>query len=172
MNPHWLPCYIEWNQISGESWEQYENRLFHVFLQDFKDAFLFEGKLVKYKRMPYHGVYPDAFIHLTTCKQDESGERLPDPERSRRLKWIKPTITHHAFCDVCHYNECIMPRVWRVRKRHEVRLNIFLPSQQYLVVLGERNDYWVLITAYYVNRPHSLEKLKREYDSVFSEVVL
>lgn len=52
--------------------------------------------------------------------------------------------------------------------KNKDRVKIYLPSQQYLVVLGERRDYWVLITAYYVNRQWSIDKLEKEYNSRFS----
>lgn len=55
MNPHWLPGLIPWNQEHGETWEQYEQRLFHVFQNEFKESFQYDGKPVHYKRMPYDG---------------------------------------------------------------------------------------------------------------------
>lgn len=65
MNPHWLPGLIPWNQEHGETWEQYEQRLFHVFQNEFRESFQYDGKPVHYKRMPYDGIYPEAFMHLT-----------------------------------------------------------------------------------------------------------
>ena len=60
MNPHWLPGLIPWNQEHGETWEQYEQRLFHVFQNEFRESFQYDGKPVHYKRMPYDGIYPEA----------------------------------------------------------------------------------------------------------------
>ena len=95
MNPHWLPGLIPWNQEHGETWEQYEQRLFHVFQNEFRESFQYDGKPVHYKRMPYDGIYPEAFMHLTTCNQDNSGSRLPDAERSERISWPRPVVEHH-----------------------------------------------------------------------------
>lgn len=168
MNPHWLPGLIPWNQEHGETWEQYEQRLFHVFQNEFRESFQYDGKPVHYKRMPYDGIYPEAFMHLTTCNQDNSGSRLPDAERSERISWPRPVVEHHPFCEICEYTQCTQPWVWRKNDKNKDRVKIYLPNQQYLVVLGERRDYWVLITAYYVNRQWSIDKLEKEYNSRFS----
>lgn len=128
----------------------------------------YDGKPVHYKRMPYDGIYPEAFMHLTTCNQDDSGSRLPDAERSERISWPRPVVEHHPFCEICGYAQCTRPWVWRKNDKNKDRVKIYLPNQQYLVVLGERRDYWVLITAYYVNRQWSIDKLEKEYNSRFS----
>ena len=168
MNPHWLPDLIPWNQENGESWEQYEKRLFHVFQNEFGEPLQYNGKPVRYKRMPYAGIYPEAFIHLTTCNQDDSGSRLPDTKRSERISWPRPVVEHHPFCKICGYTQCTRPWVWRGSGKYKDRVKIYLPNQQYLVVLGDRKDYWVLITAYYVNHSWSISKLEKEYNSRFS----
>lgn len=105
---------------------------------------------------------------LTTCNQDDSGSRLPDAERSERISWPRPVVEHHPFCEICGYAQCTRPWVWRKNDKNKDRVKIYLPNQQYLVVLGERRDYWVLITAYYVNRQWSIDKLEKEYNSRFS----
>ena len=104
----------------------------------------------------------------TTCNQDNSGSRLPDAERSERISWPRPVVEHHPFCEICEYAQCTRPWVWRKNDKNKDRVKIYLPNQQYLVVLGERRDYWVLITAYYVNRQWSIDKLEKEYNSRFS----
>ena len=171
MNPHWLPATVPWRQNDGETWEKYEQRLFHVFQQEFSSEFSYGEKPVRYKRFPYTKIYPEAFIHLITCNQDDSGERLPDLQRSKRIGWPRPAIEHHTFCEVCGYTECTRPWVWKGNGKDKSKVKIYLPNQQYLVVLGERKDYWVLVTAYYVSRSHTLNKLKNEYHSRFSTVL-
>lgn len=168
MNPHWLPDIVVWNQTDGETWDMYEERLFRVFQQEFSPGqFLFRGEPVRFRRIPYTGHYPEAFVHLTTCKQDDGDERLPDLARSERIRWPRPVIERHPSCDVCGYSVCTKPWVWRIGKK----VKIYLPNQQYLVVLEKRSDYWILITAYHLERRHSIEKTKREYVSRFSTVI-
>lgn len=167
MNPHWLPGFVPWNQDNGETWSEYEERLFRVFQQEFgPSTIIFHDEPVRFRRIPYTGHYPEAFVHLTTCKQGNE-ERLPDPVRSERIKWPRPVIECHRTCDVCGYSECTRPWVWQVGKK----VKIYLPNQQYLVILEKRSTYWVLVTAYHLERGHSIEKLNREYGSRFSVVL-
>lgn len=168
MNPHWLPGLVIWDQTAGETWDAYEKRLFHVFQQEFgSGGILFHGEPVRFRRMPYTGHYPEAFIHLTTCRQGDDEARLSDIARSERIRWPRPVIERHPSCGVCGYSACTKPWVWQTRKK----VKIYLPNQQYLVILEKRSDYWVLITAYHLERSHSIEKITREYNSCFSVIL-
>ena len=42
-------------------------------------------------------------------------------------------------------------------------------DEQYLVVLERREKYCLLITAFYVDQVHRLEKLRKEFDKVSRE---
>ncbi|KFI95222.1 hypothetical protein [Bifidobacterium scardovii] len=174
-NPHWLPHTIPWNQTQGETWEQYEQRLFHVFQAEFgnQNPLLFQGEPVRFRRIPYTGIYPEAFVHLTTCKQDDSDTRLPDPLRSERIGWPRPIMENYPSCDICNYEDCVKPWVWI----NDKKVKIYLPNQQYLVILSQRgnqdegNGYWVLITAYHLEQSHRIARIEKEYDSRFSTKV-
>lgn len=172
MNPHWLPGFVF--RDAGEDWKHYEERLFRIFRQEFLDAngtnykCHFHNQEVRLKKLPYDGHYPEAFTHLTTSEQDDnSKERLPDISRSERIKWPRPVIEEHEDCAICHYSECEKPWVWS----YDHKTKIFLPSDDYLVILGQRNGYWMLITAYHMNRQHSIDKIRKEYKSQWATVI-
>jgi len=50
------------------------------------------------------------------------------------------------------------------RKRREWRTYLWL-NEEYLVVLGERRNYYQLITAFCTDRPHTIRKIRLERDA-------
>lgn len=90
-----------------------------------------------------------------------------DPARCERIRWPRPVIEHHDACNVCDYGQCDKPWVWKNGKK----VKIYLPDDRYLVVLEERRDIWLFITAYQVNWSHSAEKIEKEYRSEWSDII-
>lgn len=109
----------------------------------------------------------DTFKHLISCNYDDPKQRLPDLDRAERIKWPGAVIEHHDACSQCNYAVCTKPWVWE----KDGRIKFYLPNQQYLVIIGkrkkkiERDRYYVLITAYYINRPHEVRRIQKEYNN-------
>ena len=51
-----------------------------------------------------------------------------------------------------------------VQKDKQPRFKILFEEERYVVIIEERTDYCLLITAYYLDADHSLRKLLKEYD--------
>ena len=56
--------------------------------------------------------------------------------------------------------------VWSTPYKGHSRVKMLLEDEQYLVVLEKRERYCLLITAFYVDQGHRLEKLLKEFDKV------
>lgn len=55
--------------------------------------------------------------------------------------------------------------MWKMRARNgRTRYKMFHPDESYLIVLEERKDYFLLITAFYVSEERELKSIRREYE--------
>ena len=59
-------------------------------------------------------------------------------------------------------------KMWSQPYKNTVRIKILLYEEKYLVILEKRKDYYLLITAYYVDQKHRLEALVNEYNKTKS----
>lgn len=83
-------------------------------------------------------------------------ERKPDLRRCERLRWIGWVIE----------NALVHPEIneWQNRRRTEINTLLWY-REEYLVVLAQRQEYWLLKTAYCTDRSHRINKLRRERDN-------
>jgi len=98
------------------------------------------------------------FWHLIQEGQIEE-ERTPDLRRCERIGWIRAVIENEADPRV---------KVWeneRLKDRGPDRRVILWLDEEFLVVLGDRRTYWLLLTAYTTDRANRIEKLRREYEA-------
>lgn len=56
-------------------------------------------------------------------------------------------------------------RCWPTERNGDRRIVLWLISEDYVVVLAERNGYLIPWTAYMLTWQHSRDKLEREYQS-------
>ena len=141
-----------------------EDTLYQIFLNEICDENLkFNGKKIRLKYFPPHKDLDSAFYHLTSVNfeyRDNEDSREFDSDRSKRLHWIKPTIeTNHI--DECN-KECIYiyPKIHRGKKTRTI---LFNKLDKYVIILEERDDYYLLVTAYYLNYDNMVEKFDKEY---------
>lgn len=151
--PKWLTPIIELAQFSGDP-ARYFDHLFSIFKKDFIDSQpTFHGKPVFMGDQRMFNGKPECFWHVTSQTNKETGEREPSLRRCERVEWIRLIIEH-----------CNDPAVWEWPKQHEreLRHNLFLESENFLVVLIERKSFY-LITAIYIDYPHTRKRLEAEY---------
>lgn len=156
----------------NESRDNYLLRLYQILINDFKISQpLFKGFRVGWRRNPlvnapgevYHN-REEAFHHLTTKEVDKkSKKREFDYERCKRVSWAKPVIVNY-----CCKRDCCTNRIvtWNDSKIKN-RLKIFFPEERYIIILDKRktmnaitqdyNEYYVLVTAYYIDIEHEYE---------------
>lgn len=151
-------------------WETYSNWLYETFRRDWLDSSpLFLGKPVRIRYNPKLGGREEGYWHLTCRDYDKAGNgpesRSPDLERCSRIEWPRSFVENYELCDACTDSECSKIIMWKMCARNgRTRYKMFHPDESYLIVLEERKDYFLLITAFYVSEDRELKSIWREYD--------
>ena len=158
----WLPD-LEYYE-GYDSWLDYEDTLYDIFKTDFIDSYpFFENKRVKIKKYQTERGRAKAFYH-TTCKDYlGSGDRAPDLRRCERIRWIRAFIENYD-CDESLCDSCSGVKVWREPYKNKNRVNILLEEERYIVILEDRLNFYLLITAFYLDYDNALEKRLKHYE--------
>lgn len=94
------------------------------------------------------------FWHCVSEGGTEEKERVPDLERCKRIGWIRAIIEHSD-------DQCV--NQWTNRRNSETCHLLWL-KEEYLIVLAQRQGYFLLKTAYCTNREHTKRRLRVERD--------
>ncbi|EIV2282512.1 MULTISPECIES: oxidoreductase [Klebsiella] len=137
-------------EFDGE-WTSYIDNVY----QEFQDSFLnsgirFRGLPVRPRYTPEYDNKEFGFWHLTSEGEIES-ERTPDLKRCARIRWITHMIRNNE-------HECLS--CWEERRGNSIEVVIWNEFEDYVVVLAERHDYWLLKTAYLVTRSGKRRQLE------------
>ena len=142
----------------GNNYEEYEKAIYNLFTKDFiNNKIYFDGKKVVHKRYPERKGMSGTFWHIVSNKSDEEN-RLPNLRRYE-------TIEYRAFIIQNCPNNCSNVLIWKNTRRSKTRVLLYCSTLNYLVVLDDRDDYYVFWTSYPVDRNHTHEKLMKEYHS-------
>ena len=144
------PDLLPWD---GKNWEAYQDKLYRIFIAEIvRGELRFRGLPVSCRRHPETNERWSAFWHLTQEGPTEE-ERIYEPRRCERIRWIRWTIE----------NALNHPRIDEWQNRRDRNLNTLLwYNEEYLVVLAQRQGYWLLATAYGTERRHTIRKLQKE----------
>lgn len=158
----WVPNLEYYDDYN--SWNEYEDALYAIFQHDFLDSYpQFENTRVNVRHYPIEYGKEDAFFH-TTCKDYRGqGERDPDFRRCERIRWIRAFIENYN-CDASLCEECDGVKVWREPFKSRTRVHILLEEERYVVILEEREKYFLLITAFYLDYDNALQKQLKHYE--------
>ncbi len=140
----------------GGDWNAYEAELYRVFVTEIANAGLrFDGRRVNCRRIPEaHGRWA-SFWHIVQEGRVED-DRLPDFRRCERIRWVRWVIENaaaHPEIDI-----------WRNTRGPEVNTLLWF-REEYLVVLGQRGDAWLLKTAYCTEKSGRIAQLRKERDA-------
>jgi len=150
--PDWLPPLIKLSDYGG-NWQRYEDAIFAEFYRDFiENRAHFRGLPVRLGKGPMYKGKELSFWHSISEGRTEN-ERTPALERCERIRWIRALIDH---------SDDLRVRVWHRVKARENRFYLWF-EEKYLVVLGERSGYYLLITAFCTDWPHTKNKLRKEW---------
>ena len=151
--PDWLPPMTIVNPWKENTYDV----LYIVFLSDF----------VKTKPK-YQGFevwcFPEledgkiqVFWHLTSRKDKETNDRLPDLRRAERLPWARPIMEHPQDSEVL---------AWDYEEGNkDIHSYVWLKNHDYVVVLKKYKDgRRRLITAYWIEFDHNRKDLLRKYN--------
>ena len=152
-DPDWLPQLIALSDCDGD-WSRYLETVYARFCNDlvYNHAY-FRRCRVSVRKIPESQGKGYGFWHCISEGEQED-DRIPDLERCKRIGWIRAIIEQADLVDEidCWPNQRGMENCWLLWFRGE-----------YLVVLAERNGYYLLKTAYQTGRRRS-EKLQKERD--------
>jgi hypothetical protein len=149
----WLPPLVELENFRGD-WNAYLDALYSVFTNDFI-AYRprFDGLPVQRRRYPLVRNKEATFWHIIAEGPIEE-ERTPDLRRCERIRWPKPVIEQARRQG---------QKIWKNKRGTQTCICIWIEDTDYLVVLADRDDYVLLLTAYCVTQAHTKRKLEKEY---------
>jgi hypothetical protein len=151
---NWLPVLVLLEQY-GRNWETYVEAVYRYLKNDFIDSRPdFDNKKVGLRREPLYRNKEFGFWHCTSEGETEA-ERTPDIRRCERIRWPRPIIEHFNDKSV---------RCWRNKRGSDKRVVFWFYDENYVVILAERNSYYLLWTTYLIKYKHAEEKLMKEYE--------
>lgn len=140
-----------------KSLDEFLNYIYKIFNKDFQiNIIKFKGQKVTLRKRPSGTLneieYDWTFHHIITT--DKGEERVFDKDRAERIKFPGSFIKNEAKL-----------LGWSSFKNNEKRYYISDPNFEYLVILSQRNDYILLLTAYNTSYNNTKRKLKKAYES-------
>lgn len=152
----WLPPIIPYADYGGNS-ELFIEAVYCRFKADFLDELdkgqlTFDGIKLSLRRHPLVKGKETSFWHLVSEGTNEE-DRLLDFDRCECVGWARAVIRNA--------NDPLVKR-WENTRGTNTNVCLLLESEGYLVILGKRTGYYILLTAYFVGR-RKLEKLLEEY---------
>lgn len=162
----WLPNLIYFDDF--QDWSEYEDYLYEIYLQDFKDkssAPYILDKPITVRVNPTVGDKDQTFFHITSnsdfAKTNDPNDRTPDFRRCERIAWPREIIDNYLCNNDC---ECNKIKIWREPYKGNSRLHLLFEDVKFLVVLEERKDYVLFITSFYLERSHEIRKKLKKYE--------
>lgn len=156
-----LPEFVEVDDFPGEDfvekWKVYTDGIYEIFLQEVVNGGLtFQGLGISCQYRPATFGKHYGFWHMMQEGPVED-DRTADPERCKRVRWIAWVIRAAEAGD---------PRikVFPEEKRYgEQPWALWMEEQNYVVILWERNGYFLLKTAYPVTYKGTRKALLRDW---------
>ena len=159
--PAWLPEVLSFHG----NWEVFIKEVYAIFERDFKKSRpSFRGLAVTYDARMEDG-REAGFWHIVQRDDAAAGERLPDFKRCGRIPWPRSIIEHPADSAVS---------IWENERKktdssRQTRILVWLEDEDYLVVLGDKKNYMILVTAYCVDQESYKRKLRKERDEYYEK---
>jgi hypothetical protein len=151
--PSWLPemlCVSPW---TGGTFDA----LYEVFERDFKHSQAgYDGLAVWFFRDMEDG-REVIFWHLTSRKDKDSGDRLPDLRRCERLCWGRPMLDHAKEPEIL---------AWDYEEDDgDTNTYVWLKDHDFLVLMKKMKDGTRrLLTSFWVEYDNYRRKLMKKYD--------
>ena len=159
MECKWLPpLYAEpdWN-----SFEDYEKALYEYFCSIyFSKPIFFKTIKVKYRTYSLYEGKQEVYYHLTCRDFNKDMKRNPEACRIIRVSWTRAIIENHDCQDNCCNDK---PRYWTEFNLKRKRLRHKLLFRDFLVILEEWDNFFLLISGYYVDEEYQRVGLMKQY---------
>jgi hypothetical protein len=152
-NSSWLPALMEFNDFGGD-WEAYLEAIYKIFTEDFINYRpIFDNLPVQRRKHPLVQNKEATFWHIIAEGEKEE-ERTPDLRRCERICWPRPIIEQARNRGL---------KIWKNKRGSQTCVCLWFEPVEYLVVLAERDDYMLFLTAYCVPQDHRKKKLEKEF---------
>ncbi len=150
----WLPGLVLLEQFGG-NWEEYVQAVYQYLKSDFITSRPdFESKKVGLRREPLYLGKEFGFWHCTS-EGGKEDERTPDIRRCERIRWPKPVVLHADDKRI---------RWWKNKRGSDNRVVLWFYDKDYVVILSDRKNYFLLWTTYLVKYEHTKNKLMKEFE--------
>lgn len=150
-----FPDLIELNDFAGD-FKKYFKAVYIVFETDFiKTQPKYDGLKVAVRKYPEVDGLHRTFYHITHEGEDENN-RQPDIRRMERICFPKFVIENNTHTEIL---------IWKNKRGKEERIVLFDEAENYIVILTDRTDYYLFITAYFVETEHRKRSLIKEYET-------
>ncbi len=165
VHPPWLPQSLCYDDFHGD-WGKFLEAVYQIFERDFKQSKpCYTGRVVVHNENIEDG-REACFWHLVQRGDPFAGDRIPDLRRCERIVWLRPIIENHADPVVS---------VWEkhAHRGHgrptETRVLIWLEDFDYLIILAERRNVMILVSAYCTDIESQRRKLRKERDEYYKK---
>lgn len=153
--PRELPPLVEFEN----PWSIYEDRLYDIYIRTLVDADIrFRGCKVSCKRHPESNGKAFAFWHLISEGEIEE-DRIPNIERCERITWI-------SWC-IENIDDCPELSWWKNKRRNSTHVVIWHEAENFVVILAERNGYYLIKTAYRAQK-HRARSFRKEREKFWA----
>ena len=150
-----FPDLIYLNDYAG-NFQNYFNAVYAVFKIDFiKRQPDFESLKVAVRKYAEVDGLHRTFYHITHEGEDEQNRR-PDIRRMERIRFPKFVIDNNKNKEIL---------IWKNKRGKDERIILFNVAENYIVILTNRTDYYLFITAYFVETEHRKRSLLKEYET-------
>jgi hypothetical protein len=150
-----FPCLIELNDFAG-NFQNYFTAVYAVFENDFiKTQPQYKGLKVAVRKYPEVDGIHRTFYHITHKGEDENN-RQPDIRRKERIRYPRFVMVNHK------HNKIL---IWKNKRGKDERIVLFNEAENYVVILTDRTEYYMFITAYYIETEHRKKSLLKEYET-------
>lgn len=165
----WVPDCIYFDDYNGD-FKAYETVLYRVFVSDFIDSKpCFQGLPVHIRKHPMENDKEEAFFHITCNDYLHVRDRSPDFRRCERIKWCRLFIENYP-CKGYDCIDCEGLHVWEEKYRGKLQTCILSEEYRYMVILEPRDTYYLLVSAYYIERDRTLDKKLDNYDNALRKI--
>lgn len=140
----------------GGNFKLYFDAVYKVFHNNFvANQPLYQGQRVSAQKHPEVDGIHRTFYHITHEGEIEN-ERVPNFRRMERIRFPK-------FCIENIPTDQIL--VWEKVVGRDNRIHILNEDEKYLIVLTERDGYYLFWTAFYIEQNHTVRKKIKEYEA-------
>lgn len=150
-----FPALISFGEYGGV-FSTYFDAVYSLFHNDFiKAQPIYEGLKVSVRKYPEVDGMHRTFYHITHQGEDEAN-RQPDVRRMERIRFPKFVIENFEHEEIL---------IWKNVRGKDERIVLFNEIENYIVILTDRGEYYMFITAYYIETEHRKRKLLKEYET-------